>query len=120
MKQEKELKTKIKTSSAALQVKTKETIETLSDDDVYSLLERKWIDTLCGNLAKLPDTIVDSLVSEISALQAKYATTFFEVEQEIRETERSLAALIDELEGGDFDMKGLDEFKKLLGGVQNG
>ena len=35
---------------------------------------------------------------------------------DIRETENTLSAMIDELEGSEFDMRGLREFKKLLGG----
>ena len=46
----------------------------------------------------------------------KYETTFAQVEADIRETEKTLSAMIDELEGSEFDMIGLREFKKLLGG----
>lgn len=38
---------------------------------------------------------------------------------EISETEKELCSMIDDLCGNEFDMKGLSEFKKLLGGVQN-
>ena len=68
------------------------------------------------NLYQLPDTIVDTLVSRIEALKAKYATTYFEIEQQIKETEAALCELIDDLEGNEFDLKGLREFKALLGG----
>ena len=80
------------------------------------LLEKKWICPLVESIHKLPDTIIDGLVSKIEALQNKYATTFFEVEQQISETEARLVGMIDELEGNEFDMLGLEEFKKLLGG----
>ena len=116
---EKKLKAEIKSDSAALQAKTKETIEALSDEDAVCLLKKKWIEPLVISLLAMPDTIVDSLAAAISALKTKYATTFFEVEQEIRETEATLAAMIDELEGSDFDMKGLSEFKTLLLGEKN-
>ncbi len=68
------------------------------------------------SIYKLPDTVIDSLVSKIQALQSKYATTFFEVEQQISETEATLVGMIDELEGKEYDMLGLSELKKLLGG----
>lgn len=68
------------------------------------------------NIHKLPDTVIDSLVSKIQALQNKYATTFFEVEQQISETEATLSGMIDDLEGNEYDMLGLNELKKLLGG----
>lgn len=115
-KEEKSLKAKIKTETAALHALTKETIEGLSDEQVFMLLEKKWIENLIINLNKLPDTIIDTLVSKIQALQEKYATTYFEVEDQIKETEEKLCSMIDDLQGNEFDMKGLGEFKKLLMG----
>lgn len=113
-KEEKELKSSIKKKSAELQEKTKVTIENLSDDQVYMLLEKKWIEPLIEGLKGLPDTLVDILVSKISALQTKYDTTLNEIEAQIKETESTLAEMIDELVGNEFDMKGLSEFKSLL------
>lgn len=120
MKEEKDLKTVIKSDTAALHLLTKETIEKLSDAQVCTLLEMKWIDSLIVNLDKLPDMIVDGLVSKIQTLQDKYATTYSEVKSQIKETEKKLSAMIDELDGDDFDMKGLSEFKALLMGDLNG
>ena len=99
-----------------MQAKTKYTIENLSDEQALDLLEEKWIIPLVESVHKLPDTVIDTLVSKIQALQAKYATTFFEVEQQISETEAMLAGMIDDLEGNEYDMLGLSELKKLLGG----
>lgn len=115
-KSEKTIKAQIKAKSAELQTKTKDTIEHLSDKQALKLLEKKWIAPLVESIYKLPDTVIDSLVSKIQALQSKYATTFFEVEQQISETEATLVGMIDELEGKEYDMLGLSELKKLLGG----
>jgi type I restriction enzyme M protein len=114
LKEEKELKAQIKKDSAELHAFTKTTIENLSDEQVYQLLEKKWIESLVDNLYSLPDTVVDRLVNRIQSLQSKYAVTFFEVETQIKETESILSSMIDELVGDDFDMKGLSEFKALL------
>ena len=46
----------------------------------------------------------------------KYATTFFDIEEEIKSTEKELCSMIDDLVGNDYDMQGLREFKALLGG----
>ena len=116
MQEEKKLKSEIKKETVALQNKTKETIESLSDSQVKMLLEKKWIDSLIDNLNKLPENVINTLVGDIKALQKKYEITFFDVEREIRETEQKLALMIDELVGDEFDMKGLGEFKKLLTG----
>ena len=114
--QEKTLKASIKSGSAALEAHTKEVIEGLSDEQTLALLEEKWIAPLAAELSKLPDGIVDSLVSKIQALQNKYATTFFDVEDEIHKTERQLAQMLDDLDGNEYDLKGLSEFKSLLMG----
>lgn len=115
-KDEKTLKANIKSASAHLQAKTKETIENLTDEQALQLLDKKWIEALTQNLAKLPDTVLDSLVAKVSALAVKYQTTYFELENEIKETEKALGAMIDSLTGNEFDMKGLSEFKALLTG----
>lgn len=116
MQEEKELKAQIKKADAALQAKTKTVIEGLSDEQVRMLLEKKWIDTLVSNLRKMPDTLMDTLVSKIQALESKYSTTFFEVETQIQDTETQLASMINELDGSEFDLKGLSELKSLLAG----
>lgn len=113
-KEEKDLKKEIKSETAKLHMLTKETIENLTDSMVCELLDKKWIGNLLESINKLPDTIVDNLVSKIQALVSKYKTTYFELEKEIKGTEKKLASMIDELEGNEYDMKGLSEFKALL------
>ena len=68
---------------------------------------------------KLPDNIINELIKKIETLAKKYEVTFAEIEEEIKETEKSLTTMINNLEGDEFDMLGLDELKKLLGGTQN-
>lgn len=114
--EEKALKSEIKTESALLEEKTKETIESLSEEQVIELLKEKWIHPLIRNLMQLPDGIVSELVTKLEALVKKYETTFAEVERQIEETEKELSSMMDDLEAGEFDMLGLYEFKKLLGG----
>lgn len=115
-KKEKALKASMKRDSARLQAKTKETIEGLTDGQAVELLDKKWIEALTDHLAKLPDTVIDGLAAKISALAAKYETTYFAVEHEIRETGKTLGAMIDSLTGSDIDMEGLSAFKSLLMG----
>lgn len=117
--EEKELKAAIKKEVGLLEAKTKETIEGLSDDQAIELLKEKWITPIINNLMKLPDGIVNDLVSKLDSLAKKYETTLEEVEAEISETEKALSLMIDNLVGSEFDMLGLKEFQKLLGGVQN-
>lgn len=114
--EEKELKKAVKEKAAQLHLKTKDAIEGLSDEQVIELLKEKWIKPLIDNLMQLPDSIVAELVAKLETLAKKYETTFAEVETQIEETEKSLSAMIDDLDGSEFDMLGLAELKKLLGG----
>lgn len=115
--EEMKLKKKIKDNTAALHIKTKETIEKLSNDEVYSLLYQKWVVPLVDAIIGLPDKTIDSFVSKLEKLAKKYESTMSEVESEIEETEKELCSMLDMLTGNDFDMQGLSEFKKMLGGV---
>ena len=44
--------------------------DSLSDKQALELLEKKWIVPLVESIYKLPDTVIDSLVSKIQALQS--------------------------------------------------
>lgn len=115
--EEKALKTAIKTEAALLEEKSKSTIEALSDEEVILLLKEKWINPLVQSLMKLPERIVAELLAKIEALAKKYESTLSEVDAEIAETQKLLSSMIDDLEGNEFDMQGLHEFKRLLGGI---
>lgn len=114
--EEKSLKRDIKDNTASLQITTKKTIESLSEEDALALLSKKWIEPMVTEISALPLRIVDTLTAKLEALAKKYQTTFEDVEKEIADTKASLTAMIDQLTGSDFDMQGLLELKKLLGG----
>ena len=115
--EEKALKSAIKKESAALHMQTKETIEGLTDEQAREMLRKKWIEKLTELLHSLPDKLINTLAARVQALSEKYAVTFASVEDEIRQTEQELSAMIDDLTGSDFDMQGLKELQSLLGGV---
>ncbi|MDR1708561.1 MAG: type I restriction-modification system subunit M [Candidatus Accumulibacter sp.] len=117
--QEKELKAQIKKDAEALHLRTKEVIESLTDEQVKELLEAKWIEPLFAALMKLPGDVVADLVAHVRGLAEKYGTTYAEVAGQIAETKSSLAGLIDGLTGSEYDMKGLGEFQRMLRGVTN-
>ena len=60
--------------------------------------------------------LIDTLTAKLQALADKYTITYADNARAIKQTEASLANLIDELDGNAFDMQGLDEFKILLKG----
>lgn len=105
----------VKKAKDDLHEKTKETIEDLTDEQARDMLRAKWIDRLCGELAGLPETVINTLTAKIQALADKYRDTLPAVDEEISRTESELGSMIDELTGSEFDMAGLQELKKLFG-----
>ena len=95
---------------------TKATIENLTDEQVKEMLYLKWIKPLADGIAVLPDSIVSALTNKINTLTKKYSVTLLDVEAQIDETEKAFADMIDDLEGSEFDMKGLKELQKMLKG----
>ena len=114
--EEKELKKQIKAEREKLHIKTKETIESLSDAEVLELLENKWIDPLICNITDLPIKAANDLVSEVKRLANKYILTLSGIEAEIIQVEEELSSMLDDLTGNEFDMLGISELKKLLRG----
>lgn len=114
--EEKLLKKQIKADSLDLHMKTKEAIENLNDADALNLLQRKWITPLVQSINSLPQAAVSKFIAKLTKLCHKYDCTFADVESQIKDTEKSLTNLIDELSGNEFDMQGLTELKALLGG----
>jgi type I restriction enzyme M protein len=112
--EEKELKAQIKVESVALHLKTKETIENLTEEQVFELLELKWIVPVVNSLNNLPKTIISKLSNKVQALADKYAITYSDVAKEIKEAESTVSSLIGDLEGNEFDMQGLHELQSLL------
>ena len=119
MTEEKAVKKDVKEKSYALHMKTKETIEGLSDEQVLDLLRLKWIVPLCASLRAMPDAIIDTLEKTAQALADKYAVTYLELDEQIQKSEEALSSMINELTGNEYDMKGLAEFKALLQGDAN-
>lgn len=115
-KEEKELKKEIKDLKILLHSKTKATIEGLTEEQADALIVEKWIKPLVASLMDLPRQIVAELMKEVQMLGDKYALTLTGIEKEIEEAEQDLANMLDDLNGSDFDMKGIASLKKLLGG----
>ncbi|SDR88429.1 type I restriction enzyme M protein [Formosa sp. Hel1_31_208] len=112
--EEKDVKKIAKEEKAKLHLLTKETIENLEESQIYKLLDLKWVHPIVTSLYNLPKTIIDGLTMKVVALSEKYSTTYSDVAKEINKAENSLSKLIDNLEGNEFDMKGLNELKVLL------
>ena len=114
--EEKKLNKQIKDEEIELQKEGIKAIENLSDSEIDDLLDIKWIKTLINSLNKLPEEVINDFIKNIENISKKYDTTLIDLNEEIKETEKELSNMIDELTGDEFDIKGLEEFKSLLGG----
>jgi len=114
--EEKALKKAVKEAAIALHLKTKTTIEDLTDEQVNKLLHLKWIAPLSLELAAMPSAVISQLTSQVQVLANKYAVTYSQVANEIKTTEQELAKMMGELTGNEFDQQGLNELTKLLKG----
>ena len=117
--EKKQLNKTIKTENESLQMQTKQIIESLSDEQAKEALNTKWIQPFVSSLNDLPKNIINNLTSHIEALSKKYDVTFSDLEKEIKETEKALIDLTNELTGSEYDMLGLNELKAILGGSNN-
>lgn len=117
--EEKALNKEIKALRVDIDNKCKEKIESLTFDEQRNLLKVKWILPIIEELNAIPESVISNLKTKVSVLSKKYETTMVDLDSEIESTEKELSAMLDELTGDDFDMKGLQEFKKLLGGDED-
>ena len=97
-----------------LEEKTIKKIEGLTDSEINALLEEKWILPLCTSLNEMPGKVVDDFISSLSKMTGKYSETLSSIRNEIKQTQKELFELMDELTGNDFDMKGLENLKRIL------
>ena len=109
-------KNEIKKTKAELEEKTKNKIETIETEEALKLLEKKWIQPLCKEIEELPSKMLKEFTQKIKQLNNKYKKSFKAIDQEIKNTENEISNILEELTGSEFDMKGIEEFKALLGG----
>ena len=97
-----------------LEEKTIKKIEGLTDSEINALLEEKWILPLCTSLNEMPQKVVEDFISSLTKMTEKYSETLSSIGNEIKQTQKELFELMDELTGNEFDMKGLENLKGIL------
>ena len=105
-------KKQIAAEKIALDAKTIATIEALDMKGINQFLELKWIEPITSAINALPDTAIQKLAENITALCDKYALTYNDIEQRIVESEQNLASLIEQLTGDEYAIMGLTELIK--------
>lgn len=116
---EKELKKQVKDLNIELDKKAIDKLENLTEEEQVELLKLKWIAPILTGIENIPGTVISSLTSKVIKLSKKYEETMVDLSDKIESSEKELCAMLDDLTGDEFDIKGLQEFKKLLGGGKN-
>ena len=106
----------MKIKQSKILIESKNIIESLTNEEVLDLLKKKWITPLVSSLLSFPMSLINDFTKKLLKLAKKYETTYLDIDNEIRETELSLASMIDELDADEFDKKGLEELQKLFRG----
>lgn len=114
--EEKDLKKRAKEAREALDAKTKATIEGLTDEQALAMLNAKWVKPLVAEFHMLPDAVIDGLAEKVQALRDKYSETYADIDAQIQQAESELVGMLGQLTGNEYDMAGINELAKLLGG----
>ena len=114
--EERSVKRQLKDAQADIEACAKEAIEGLGDDQARMLLSSKWVKPIVQRIAGIPDSVVGAFIDELQALTAKYATTYADIDNQIKRAENELVGMLGNLCGNEFDMAGIRELAVLLGG----
>lgn len=114
--EQKKLNKSIKDTNIILETEAKKAVENLTHDEICELLNKKWINPIVTGIDKQIDNLIVEFTNNIQKLSNKYNQTLFDIDNEIKETEKILANMISELTGPDYDVKGLEDLKSLFNG----
>lgn len=112
--EEKNLKKQRTERQNALLDATRERIQHISLEDATALIDTKWTRPLCLSLERMPEEVIQTLTEKIRHLADKYATTYQDIANRINDAESRLYTLLGELQGGEADTLGLQQFRQTL------
>ena len=98
----------MKADKQALEEKTIQAIEHLSDAEIAQYLHLKWIVPICEGINGSLTAVLSSLESSILSLSRKYAVCYQQIEDEIAQANEELSQLVSQLTGDEFAIKGLE------------
>ena len=110
------LKKSIKDRKTSLDIKARETIVKLTDDEIKSLLEQKWLAPSMQSINSIPGAVANELQKKLQEIIEKYQYPIAALDPQIDETEKELSKLLAGLKGDSFDNAAIIEMIKLLSG----
>ena len=102
----------IKADRQALEKKTIQAIEHLTDEEIADFLHRKWIVPVCQGINGSLAAVLSALETAALALSRKYAVSHQQIDNEIAAAHAELSHLVSQLTGDEFAIKGLEALIK--------
>ena len=102
----------IKADRLALEEKTIQAIEQLTDEEIADFLHRKWIVPVCQGINGSLTAVLSALETAALALSRKYAVSYQQIDDEIAQANAELSHLVSQFTGDDFAIKGLEALIK--------
>ncbi|MCS4537219.1 hypothetical protein NXS15_03725, partial [Mycoplasma sp. CSL7475-4] len=91
-------------------------IDSIDTDEFIELLHIKWSDNLSKSILEKGNDVINSQIAKLEKLAKKYDQTLAQIDEEIKQSENELIQMLNELEGDEYDIKGIKELINLLGG----
>lgn len=98
----------IKADKQALEEKTIQAIEQLTDEEIADFLHLKWIVPVCEGINGSLTAVLSALESSALSLSQKYAVSYQQIENEMAQANEELSQLVSQLTGDEFAIKGLE------------
>ena len=114
--EQKQLSKKIKENIKELDIEVQKEIQNLTDEEIYYLLNQKWILPIISGVNSLVDELIREFSDKLFVLSNKYSKTMVDIDKEIESTEKDIIKSLSQLTGDDFDMKGISDLMNLIGG----
>lgn len=100
--------------AAELESKAVEKMSILTDEEINSLLIKKWIDPVMQSIGTDVEQVAMKLVNGLQILRDKFEHSMPEIDKEISELEESLYYMLEDLSGSERDMEAVEMFRKEL------
>lgn len=107
----------IRTLKQNLQDKSVEISESLSDEEVYELLEEKWIQPVILDLKELLNKVLSSFENDLNTTIEKYGSSIKEIEEKDRKVSQDLQQQLYSLQGNESNMLAIKDFIEFLGEI---
>lgn len=98
-----------------LQDKTVEKTQVLTDEEIYKLLEDKWIKPVRRDLKELLNKVFNNFENDLNATVEKYGSPMKDIEEKEQRVNKELKEQLSNLQGSDANMKAIQNFMELLG-----